>query len=518
MTTQVSDIFIRDILRHLDEPGHLQQNPVAARWLAAGADIRECLEGAVIQLPARLRVVVIRCDLARELHSFVAADLEISERHLYRLRRQALRQLASIVANSPVRPQLCTPEPDPLEVHLSRATAHENAGEFDAAIRTLKDAEPSLTDMYQRARTACRLADVCCSANSFAAAKEHLEHARWLASSVPISGSYRDLIESLIEIISVKLAWRCRDLERLQDNCERIARRLRYLTTDPTDPLMRQDFAQALASVLIVLVDVRCEKGAFGDALAVALELGGLLDRYSIVNPALRLTYMRTIAYLRAFTAGGFARTIEELGIALAYAEACALPCAAISIAGDIGGAYAVRGDMNRALHFGSVALQAARSICPPEELVRTIIELASTYVIGRDSKAARAVLREAVAHISADDYYLASVISLTDADIHILEGDYAGALALARKAKGLIERLGSDRFFGSALRIEAEAQEALGHRRAAARAIGESVHILESAGHAFTLARAYQSSARICERKDHLLAANDLARTIAAI
>jgi tetratricopeptide (TPR) repeat protein len=501
----------------MDDPSRLQGNPVVAQLLAGGTDVRESLERAVMQLPKRLRVVIIRCDLARELHHHVASDLGISERHVYRLRRQALRRLVNIIANPSVKSQFCAIELDPIGLQVSYATAEENAGNFDGAIRTLEDLEQSLTDTYQRAHTACRLASACCNAGMFAAARTHLDRARALACAVHTSDSGRDLMENEIEVIGLKLTLCRGHFGQVQEHAERITQRLRALTTCPSDPMIRRRTAEVLASLLLMLVDVNIEKGAFGDALALALEARSLLERYPLSSPALRTQCLRAIADLRAFTGGKLARTVDELNAALTLAETSALPRIAVSIAGDLGGAYGIHGEVGRAIDIGTAALKLADAICFPEERVRTGVELASSYLIAHDPKSARVVLRDAAAHINADDARLAAIVQLIEADINLLEGNYYAALAIARKAKEAIESLGSHRFFGSALRIEAEAQDALGHQRAAARAINESVLILESSGHPFTLARAYRCSAKIRDRRDHRLAADDLVRMLTA-
>jgi DNA-directed RNA polymerase specialized sigma24 family protein len=88
--TETNHSHTRDLLRHLDDPGSLQGNQFAARWLALGADVWACTRAAIAQLPEPLRTIVTRCDLAKELHTVVAADIGVSERHFYRLRRKAL--------------------------------------------------------------------------------------------------------------------------------------------------------------------------------------------------------------------------------------------------------------------------------------------------------------------------------------------------------------------------------------------------------------------------------------------
>jgi tetratricopeptide (TPR) repeat protein len=508
MRAKATHSQIVDLLRHLDDLGRLEHNPLVTRWRAEGADVWECVNRAILCLPEPVRTIIVRCDLARELHSVVAADLGISVRHFYRRRRQALEQLALTFASTPARSRVRITDPEPMNVVLSHATALQNVGQFDEAVAVLEKLRLSLSDTDQQARIACRLADICCSAGRLVPARAHLQDARTLAKGLSSTDASEDIVQCEIETAQINLAWHCRDPQSVLKGVERVAARLRRLTCSP----LRVRAAEALVSLLLVLADVKEDRGALGDALATGLEAMSLLDRFAIVNGALRLRCMVAVATVRSFMGG--TRGIDDLSGAYAYAHAEAMPRAAANIAANLSGAYKIRGETDRALQFGSAAMMA-RSVCSNEEYVLICSEVAHTHLIRRDLRSARSLLANARATIPPDDVYLSALTTLLGADIDLAETRYSGALAAARRTTALMMRLGWERYLGSALRIEAEAQEALGHHREAVSKMRQSLDVLETSAHPYVLAVAYSSSARICRHRAHRLASDDLMRTL---
>ena len=265
----------------------------------------------------------------------------------------------------------------------------------------------------------------------------------------------------------------------------------------------------------LCLVHLKHDEGALGEALNAGLEATELLDRFAVSNVALRLRCTVAVANIRALAGG--TRGIDELRVAYSYAQNQALPRAAANIAVDLCGAYKTRGESDRALHFGSAAMTLAQSVCSNEEFVLNSTEVAHTYLTQGHLRSARSLLFNARATIRDSDVYLSAVTSLLDADIHLAEGRFVNALMIARTTANAMKRLGLERFLGSALRIEAQAQEALGHHRDAIRDIDESLTILQSSGHPYVLAGAYKCSASICGQRAHRLAADDLMRMLRA-
>jgi tetratricopeptide (TPR) repeat protein len=504
---------IRELLRHLDNPDRLQHNRYAAPWIAAGANIRDRVEQAILRLPERLRVIVVRCDLGKQLHSLVAADLAVSERHFYRLRRLALERLGANITGTLVESRAIAGVADPIGIRLSYATALYNAGNFDAARAALEAIQSLYGDPEQRARIACRLAEVCCTTGHMTDSRTHIESVERFAVGSCETTATADILKAEICVAKVKLAQCAGDLKTARTTAERVVNYLRGFT----EPTLRERTAEALVSVLLILTELRRDEGAYDDALAIAFEAIATLDRCGVSSSSQRLQCMVAIANLRFFTSGGLSRTIEDLTLAYDYAQADGVPRIASSIAGDLCGAYGILGNMERAQQFGMEAVAIGQSVCSAKELARTSLEVAMVQTILGDVRSARQLLTDTRARISDSDTYLNAIIGLYDADADLADGHYRRALERASASERVMERLQATRFLGSALRIEAEAHEGLGQLASAVRSIGESVRILEASGHAYTLARAYSSSARISKKWTHRLAADDLLRALHA-
>ena len=507
-----TQVHVRNVLRHLDEPGRLRCNPIVLRWVSLGADIGESVEQAILRLPQRFRTIIVRCDLAKELHSRVAVDLGISLRHFYRRRQQALEQLGELFASISA-PRSLVINDDPIGVQLGHATALQNVGQFEAAISILERLKPHLFDDDQRVRIGCQLADLCCAAGMQASGQLYLAEAQAISTNVSTATADKEPLECTIEAARVRLAWHCRDLVHLQEQANRVVQQLRTLSQPP----VRQRAAEDLISVLLVLVDLKQDRGDFGDALTDATEATSIVSRTDIMNPSLRIRCMTAVTNLRYFASGALGNTIEGLNHAFAYAKANALPREAIAIAGNLSGAFAIRGDAGRAQQFGLTATGTSMSVCSPQQAARTSLEVAGAYFMQGDLRTARSMLRQARLVIPAGDAYQFGMACLLDADLHLVEKHYAKALSVAQTARRFMQQIGSNRFRGSALRIEAECHEHLGHRGAAIRDIDESLRALESSGHAYILARAYDCSARVRARRSDRLAADDLTRMLRA-
>jgi hypothetical protein len=187
------------------------------------------------------------------------------------------------------------------------------------------------------------------------------------------------------------------------------------------------------------------------------------------------------------------------------------LPLVAINIAASLSGIYLVQGHIEQALRYGNSALTVAQAICQPEELALTAIDIASIHLMRRDPFEMQPLLRIARSQVSTENVYLSTLISLFEAEAYLIEGHYRFALEAAEEGANAMEGLHLYRYLGSALRIKADADNALGNHAEAGRAICESLEVLESSGHAFALARAYYSAARICDEPAYSARANEL-------
>ena len=151
------------LLRHLHDGAALRANPIAARYFspAAGsataedveaealARVRAAISAAVEHVfiagpdeqanvhSRRQRTIIERCDLRREPHALVAADLGLSRREFYRERKRACGPIAEYLAHvdltDPARSL-----PDEFDLTLTFAESLCRLGRHDAAIASME--------------------------------------------------------------------------------------------------------------------------------------------------------------------------------------------------------------------------------------------------------------------------------------------------------------------------------------------------------------------------------------------
>jgi tetratricopeptide (TPR) repeat protein len=504
---------VRDVLRHLDDPVRLAKNVLASRWISAGTNVRQLVERATQNLPKRLRSIIVRCDIEGELHRVVASDLGISQRYFYRQRREALERLgqALAVANAPATTHAS--EANPLGVKLGYATALQNAGCFDAAIAALEKLEVEI-EGEARVGVVCRLADLCCDCGHLSRAREHIDRVEAIIRESAARGDDIDFLDTQLEVVKAKFAWLTGDLVAARIIAKRVENRLHIIAATE----LTSHVVESLASALLILVDLDSETGAFGTALSEALEAREIVDRPTISNPALRLRCKVAVADVRAYMSGQLAHALDDLAVAYEFGRAHGLVGETLRIAGMFCGLYLLRGEAERGLSFGAVALPIARSACKVKDFTGICLEVAMAHVARLDARSARLVLDEAMSACAlSSDNYSAANAQLLEADIYLIEHRYDRALAAARASGDIFERYYSDRFLGSALITQAEAHDCLGDRRSALAAIDAALACLKPSGHAFTLARAYRCSARLTGKRAHILAEQDLTRMLRA-
>jgi tetratricopeptide (TPR) repeat protein len=507
---------VRELLRYIDDPDRLRRNPLAARCIDAKADLWEFVRQAASRLREPLRTIILRCDLARELHKIVAADLSISERHFYRLRSLALVHLEAALSKLPVVTHVSTTTAGPVSVLLSYANAQQNAGNFDAAIATLQKARASTQEGAEQAAMDCRLADICCHAGRLSEARSYLERAQTLATlATPINLSKFRFIDSQLAAAKFQLAWSCGDLNYMRLAGKPLVHRLRSIAHSS---IGNQAVQEALISVLLTLADLDCLKGAFGDALTAASEAIMLFNTRRLTNDALRLRCLNTVADLRTFKGVNLGLSISELSDVYVEARSKNIPRVGVSIAINFSNIYMRSGRMDQALSFGHAALDIGRSVSPPEEFARNNLAVAAIHLFRRELRQARVLLAQAYAQIQPENTLVKALATLLEADVSLVEQNYAVALATARTSERILKSLDVVRYLGSVLRVEAQALEALGDHAKATRAIGDSLDILKSAGHPFVLARSYRAAARIRRERKLQLAADDLMRGLCAL
>src|ERR1700729_522964 len=290
---------LREVLRHLDHPDRLRENPLVAWQFHDGTGpehaamrIRIAIEHALEELPPRQREILRRCDLEGESHPHAIARLAVSERHFYRERRTATERLAGILATTPKQPSAFDGEADRLTLQLCLAEAAQQLGNNDGARRVL---ESSLADAspYQRLWLECRLAEVCCEAEATQEACRHLEAARRLEMASTdgdtVSGAQIAATEALIE-------WSLGNDANAVERASCVADMLR--ATKASRPTARA--SEALALALLVLSQRDLASGRWIAARRAALEARDLLSSSDSMRTvlAMRAGLTATDAYM----------------------------------------------------------------------------------------------------------------------------------------------------------------------------------------------------------------------------
>jgi len=103
----------------------------------------------------------------------------------------------------------------------------------------------------------------------------------------------------------------------------------------------------------------------------------------------------------------------------------------------------------------------------------------------------------------------------MAEAEILLLSGAPHRAQVLATSAVEKLANCGVDRYFGSALRIQAEALAATARQREAQKVIDTAVAVLERHGHPFSLLQAYRCSAKLTGNERHRRFAEELSATL---
>ncbi len=106
---------------------------------------------------------------------------------------------------------------------------------------------------------------------------------------------------------------------------------------------------------------------------------------------------------------------------------------------------------------------------------------------------------------------YYAVMASIFESEILGLDGHGERSLAAAETALRVASELGIERIVGKAMRVVAEAHEALGNKTQAMAYVDPAIANFEHAGDPFSLARACNCSARLTGNRRHRSMAADL-------
>ena len=483
---------VSDLLRKLDRPdllaGHRFFEPHAP------THPRQVVEEALAVLPDRSRTILARCDLAKERHAAVAAQLGISERHFYRERRKAILALSEALAALPRRATPIRPsDADPVDASFACAVALCNVGRARDAIDVLDRTLAATASPQARARIALRLATLCCDIGNFDRASSYARFAQ--------RETHERLRRLQAATVRARIALRRGEVENASRELEPVVGSLKALA-----PAAEIERARALVDAHLIAAEIADHRDAFGIGLEAAIEAAGTARLYSL-EPALRLRARLTLAHMRMLTGTPMPALLDHIAADYHFAQKHGLARDCADTAGLFCVLYSYAGKHDRALEFGRKALEIDRLVGADDRVHRYYVAWA--FLRGGNANAARSALGE-IAQGDGDsfDYVVARLI---EAESLHLEGRNRDALAIARHAVHTMRRAGSNRGLGSALRVQAEIQGALDEKSSAQRSIDEALSLLGKTGPPYTLAQAYLCSGRLTGNRRHEAAAREM-------
>jgi hypothetical protein len=458
-------------------------------------------------MPRPLQTIIVRCDLGRELHRSVASSLGFSERYFYKLRRRALLLLGRLLSDTAherlPRVQIDRVV-DRLEASLCSADALKNSGDYIGASDVLEDVASRGSDASDSTYANYLVADLFLEVDRTDMASEYLKRGKTTLSALMVNHEKAQLLEYELDSIEAMLAMQsgAKTASRLTETA------LQRLCQLPHDP--RSDRREkAICNLLLATTTFRQVNGAFGDALAAALEARNVLEQYSVDRPALKVLALAHCSMIRYCVTGATRSVVPELTQAFSFATLHGLPRIAAQLAAALCTIHSRQKDIEGAMRFGELALSMALKVCTPEEVASICAQVTRARLADGDTSAARATLKRADLKKCAST--MQGVLESVTAELYVAEHLFDLALAASTRAADLFENRSWIRFYGSALSLQAEALMGRGDGTRARKRIGEALEVLEPTGTADALAHAYQLSAQICDNQSHSRAAKAL-------
>ena len=513
MKANRSQFDVRRLLRELNKPQLLRRNPlILAHFLEDGdpdtlpdhqivSRSRAIVQATIDTIGsdyvpenssiARLRAILRRCDLQGEDHEQVARELGISRRQFYRERQRAIEELgAALVRNTPSGLSVTSPAPG-WDLNLTRQwiSSLHLTGQFDAAMRRIDALAPGLSTP-DRIRAWCHGVEIACDAGASTRALQYLG----LALASPGEGCDHDLnpdLRSCISLASARVAWlmgRASDAVRECDTAIRFASQADVQVTA---------VAEVLAQALVIAAKQYSHLGKPDSALVYLGHLRDVCDRTPLRRPIIRADLAAALGCAHAYIPHCLSLAIDEMRSALAIYTAHNATRKAAATYSELAILLQMSGEHEESLQCGRAATEMGDWVCSGDELAYMYSNCSMLEALVGSRQ--RALDDASLARERATEGGFVWALSLFAlAEARLAAGDYLTAIGVSRKARLEIERFSAERYIGSALRIEADAQHRLGQRAAALRAIGSALEIQNRVGHPYSLMRTLCTSALI--------------------
>jgi tetratricopeptide (TPR) repeat protein len=504
----------RQLVRNAATPQRLRSNPLAKRILARATaeqdrscSLKEAISRALSQLPLRERRIIERCDLDREIHALVAAELRISERHLYRERERIFKKLAALLTTpAAARMPAVVESSDSTQQLVKTSRALEENGACAVAADVLERRALECPDALERARLFLRLAELHARTGSSTRARECLEiavrHAAHATNRSPLVDAELTLTRAQV-------------LED-QGESEPLIVELSNRSVQLVRSIGSANYDQQAAAVLVRALALRALAANFiGDAEMAGRTVSEMHDALPGLHHGDADSHMAAFfseSLTKVLCENDLVASADCLAKALQVAQDAGLSVSSIALTVNLASLYRLRHDSARAVALLAPRLEMARVLGNRRVLAMLLIELASGYLDLRDYARAQQTLDDAVEFVNGNRAMQAPFLRVSAATSIRMKQFHHG-LEASRAAEQAYSALGKSRLVGMSLRLEAEALHLTGDRRAALATIRQAIDALSEGSHRSSLAAAYTVLSKISGNLKHLDTARRLTK-----
>ncbi|HEY2476105.1 MAG TPA: hypothetical protein VGI19_15055 [Candidatus Cybelea sp.] len=502
----------REILRYRHHPERLRRNELVRLWAAATLEpadddetliraLNRDLADAIGAMAPRRSQLLRRCEIEGEPHRIAMSALGLSERHFYRERRAAIREVGESLQR--VRPhRTISIGADRLALHLARIDALERAGRTDDALALLSHLRANATN-GDASRIEVRLAEMNRDAGRFEAATGHVELAL-RASDAP-----QEVAEEL-RALGATIAWqagqaRCtaggfeRDVECLRERARHGARSL---------------VPHALSDALEMSAEAALETGNWSRAVTLFGEAHSALARVPDPRSDVLVRSLIWVATARTWIAGALPAAAAELERAYAIACAQSLPREAALALGRFCQILDLAGNTKRALELATRHLEPAAAQLVGDWRAAAHLDVASMYLSAGRLTQAQEQVHQARAVAPPGSFAYAATL-MHQSEICLALRDAPRTIEAATAACDEMERLGRSRHVGATLAARAEAKWMLGRELEAADEMNSALELMAGYAHPLRLAAAYRRATRITKNRRYARLARELSEWI---
>jgi tetratricopeptide (TPR) repeat protein len=486
----------QDLLRHLAHPRRLRENPLAQRlWACAGLalegspepELTKCLELAVRSSLARVshrqRIVIERCDLLGESSWYVAEELHISRRHLYRERAIALAAIACHLEDAArLDGHAAALLPDAFGVQMALARRLEQNGHWTIAAETLEQLASVLDDAAKRCVVESRLANLYTEVDRYSLADEHVRRAFELGARA--EGLRWVRAEAVLAAAQLTVA--IGDYSTAQSVAQRCCFELRNEANSESRS------AETLLNALNLRSKIAIGHGDARTAREVTAEASSLARHLPNADIG-ELVAARVFDAMARIISGTPATAEADLWNCYRFATDAGHTRDAVSVALVLSGYLRLMGRSKESLALLRPLLNVARDVGGAGDVFGgVLIELGCASVDVGEPAFAATCLKELLG-LQGRSVWIQAYAALLEAQVQLANQRFDASLKASEAAETAFIRLDRERFVGPSLQLQAEALAALGETRRALRTMRLAVTKIEATGqHYRRLARAY--------------------------